>query len=444
MSDLFLTKYDGAILGPIAKVLGWILNGIYNLLDTIGIANVGICIVIFTILINGLMIPLTIKQQKFSRLQAMMQPELTAIQNKYKGKKDQASMQLMQMEQQELYQKYGTSPTGGCLPMLITFPIIFALYRVIQNVPAYVDKVKDIYNTAAVAIAKVPGYADTLLTYIAGQEGAVENAITLQTSGWGDDLAKALQTPTDGYYNHIIDELAQFSNANWDSLQQSFAGNDAVVKTLADTQAQLGDINNFLGFSIIDRPALASITILIPILAIVTQFVSTRMMMASTDKQRKANRQEPSPMEGTMKTMNTVMPVMSGLFTLMFPIGIGIYWITGNLFRMIQQIFVNRHMDNVDMEEVRQKGIEKQRKKQEKREKRGLPTAQTMQEIAKKRTSTISERSAAVNRKGNLEGSGKDEPVSKSRGTVDAKPNSITAIANMMNGSKDDKMRGKK
>lgn len=433
MSQLFMTKYDGAILGPIAKVLGWILNGIYNLLDAIGIANVGLCIVIFTILINGLMIPLTIKQQKFSKLQNLMQPELSAIQKKYKGKKDQASLQLMQMEQQELYAKYGTSPTGGCLPLLITFPIILALYRVIQNVPAYVDKVKDIFQGAAQAIAKVPNAADTMITYIAGQDKAVEGAVTIATNGWGDNIKDALLAQTNGYYNHMIDELAQFSSANWESLEQNFSGHADVADAIATAHDKVLDINQFLGLSIIERPALASITILIPILAIVTQMISSRLMMANNKKNRKQHNSEPDPMESSMKTMNTVMPVMSGLFTLMFPIGIGIYWITGNLFRLVQQIFVNRYMDTVDVEELRQKNVEKQQKKKARKEKLGVPT-QSVQEIASKRTSTISERSAAAAKSETKESYHRDD--------IKADPNSITSIANMIGNKNSDK--GKK
>lgn len=433
MSQLFMTKYDGAILGPIAKVLGWILNGIYNLLDAIGIANVGLCIVIFTILINGLMIPLTIKQQKFSKLQSLMQPELSAIQKKYKGKKDQASLQLMQMEQQELYAKYGTSPTGGCLPLLITFPIILALYRVIQNVPAYVDKVKDIFQGAAQAIAKVPNAADTMVTYIAGQDKAVEGAVTIATNGWGDNIKDALLAQTNGYYNHMIDELAQFSSANWESLEQNFSGHADVANAIATAHDKVLDINQFLGLSIIERPALASITILIPILAIVTQMISSRLMMANNKKNRKQHNSEPDPMESSMKTMNTVMPVMSGLFTLMFPIGIGIYWITGNLFRLVQQIFVNRYMDSVDVEELRQKNVEKQQKKKARKEKMGVPT-QSVQEIASKRTSTISERSAAAAKSETKESYHRDD--------IKANPNSITSIANMLGNKNSEK--GKK
>ena len=125
--DVILTTYQGAFLGPIARLLGKILEAIYYVLSLVGIENVGICIILFTFIVNTLMFPLQIKQQKFSKMSSRMNPELQAIQKKYKNKKDQASQQKMSLETQAVYQKYGVSPASGCLPLLITFPILFAL-----------------------------------------------------------------------------------------------------------------------------------------------------------------------------------------------------------------------------------------------------------------------------------------------------------------------------
>ena len=105
MSEMLLTAYDGAILGPIAKLLGWVMNGVYYLMDQIGIGNVGLSIIIFTIIIYLLLFPLTYKQQKFSKLSQKMQPELQAIQKKYKNKTDAASRQKMGEENKEVYKK---------------------------------------------------------------------------------------------------------------------------------------------------------------------------------------------------------------------------------------------------------------------------------------------------------------------------------------------------
>ena len=99
----------------------------------------------FTFIVKLLMVPLTVRQQKFTKLSSLMNPEIQAIQKKYKGKKDQETMMKMQEETKAVYEKYGTSPTGGCLQLVIQMPIIFALYRVISNIPAYVNEVKKVY-----------------------------------------------------------------------------------------------------------------------------------------------------------------------------------------------------------------------------------------------------------------------------------------------------------
>ena len=126
MNFIILTQVGG-FLGPFAWVFGKVFNLLYELLSLVGIENVAITVILFTIVTKLLMTPLTIKQQKFSKLSNKMNPEITAIQEKYKGKKDEQSIRLMQMEQQAVYEKYGTSPTAGCLPMLLMFPIMFAL-----------------------------------------------------------------------------------------------------------------------------------------------------------------------------------------------------------------------------------------------------------------------------------------------------------------------------
>lgn len=128
-----LTAYSGKFLGPIAKVLGWIMSGIYDIVLKISggtINSVPLAIVLMTILIYMCLLPLTIQQQKFSKLSQKMQPELNAIRDKYKNRKDQEAMMAMNQETQLVYQKYGISPSGSCIQMLIQMPILFALYRV--------------------------------------------------------------------------------------------------------------------------------------------------------------------------------------------------------------------------------------------------------------------------------------------------------------------------
>ena len=131
MNMIVATKSGVPILGQVSTLLGWLMDGIYRVLDMIGIQNVGLSIIIFTLIIYMILTPIQIKQQKLSKMTAIMNPELQAIQKKYKNKKDQASMMKMQEETTLVYQKYGVSPMGTCLPLLIQMPILLALYQVI-------------------------------------------------------------------------------------------------------------------------------------------------------------------------------------------------------------------------------------------------------------------------------------------------------------------------
>ena len=156
MNWMFLTQVGG-ILKPFAWIMGMILNAIYKLVAAMGIQNIALCIVVFTIVVKMLMLPLTIKQQKFSKVSAMMTPEIKALQEKYKGidRSNREAMQRYTEEQQAIYQKYGSSPFGGCLPLLIMLPIMFALYRVIYAIPAYVTDVKALYNNVGTEIVNI-------------------------------------------------------------------------------------------------------------------------------------------------------------------------------------------------------------------------------------------------------------------------------------------------
>ena len=133
---------------PIVKQLCWLLgkvmNFIYNFLDGALPSDnglVGLSIIIYTIIVYMCMLPMTINQQKTSRLTSVMNPEIKAIQKKYQNKKDQASVMKQNEEIQQVYDKYGTSMTGGCLPLLIQMPFLFALYPVIYNIQDYVPAI---------------------------------------------------------------------------------------------------------------------------------------------------------------------------------------------------------------------------------------------------------------------------------------------------------------
>ena len=352
---MFLTKSSTPVIGWFAVVLGFIMNLIFNAQSAVGNENIGLCIILFTIIIYMLMTPLTIQQQKFSKLQTKMSPELQAIQKKYKGKNsDQAAMQRMNEETQAVYAKYGVNPMGSCLQMLIQLPLLFALYRVIWNIPAYVDKVKSVF---------IP----------------LSNKL-METAGAEEFLAEASKTAAVSFKemntNTIIDVLYKFKPANWAAITEKFPD---LSDTISTAQTSIDRMNNFLGMNIADSPLnivrsaftnrqflLLIGAIAIPVLAGVTQWINTKLMTGSNDNQN----QEGGSMADSMKMMNTMMPIMSMVFCLTLPVGMGIYWIAGAVVRSVQQVVINRRIDAIDVDELVKQNLEKLNKK---RAKQGLP-----------------------------------------------------------------------
>lgn len=415
MVKLFLTQDQGKIIGPFVILMGFVIDALYKFLALFGIESAAWTIVLMTFIINGLMIPLTIKQQKSSKLQSRMAPELNAIQKKYKGKTDQQSMLAQQAETKAVYDKYGTSALSGCLPMLITLPIMLALYRVIYNVPAYVGAVKEYYENVAVLIQGTNGYVDILQTYL--------SQVAISTKGWGD-VAHALSTADSNSVNYIIDILAKLTPDQWNSLASDFPTIQTQIMTFYQ---EISHVNSFLGMDITSMPSLTSVSVIIPVLAVVTQFISTKLMTVN-------NPIDPdNPAAATMKSMNITMPIVSGIMGLFLPIGVGLYWVAGSVFRIIQQFFINKYFEKMDIDQL----IVKNRAKAEKkRQKRGITTEQSLQQVATQKTSTVKDRSEAV-KASNKKVTSSKEVKDYKKGEVSYDPNSISSIANMLGGKKE-------
>ncbi len=342
MNFLLLTKSTTFIIGPIATLLGYIMDGIYRL----GIHNVAWCIIIFTVIVNLLLLPLTIKQQRFMKLNSIMQPELMALQKKYKDRKDQATQQKMMLEQQAIYDKYGATPTGGCLTTFIQLPIMFALYQVIYRIPAYIGAIKDMLMNVVTPVMEQPGYIDKIA-----------------------ELAKANNLPIDkidySVADKMVDLFGKFNAAAWEELKGIFP---ALEKVITESSEKFLGVNSFLGgLNLTEAPGFKfSLALLIPILAGLTQWISVKTMNVNNN----AAQNEDMPGAGAMKSMNTIMPIMSVFFCITFPIGIGIYWVASSTVRIFMQLGINQYMKKIDVDEMIKSNIEKRNKK---RERKGLP-----------------------------------------------------------------------
>ena len=322
-------------------IFGKILFGIdWAIYHSIGIHNTGLCIIIFTIVAYTLMYPLKSKQQKSSRLMSKINPEIKKIQKKYQGKRDQQSQMKMNEETQAVYAKYGISPFSGCLPLIVTLPVMFCLYRVMYDVKTYVP------------------------------------------------------------------ELA--NNANW------FLGLNIDLSPLEFFKE--GHTFGWMAF-------------IIPVLAVLFQFLNTKLLQVKNDDKQ----QEQDSMASSMKMMNYFMPFMSGFFCLSLPMFIGLYWVAGSVYRIVQAILVNRKIDSISMEDLIEKNKEKAAKKNEKRQKMN----EQMGQYAKTRTSTIKSASSYQNKVSSNDR--EKEEVIINTDNKKYQSGSIAGYAHMLSGKKDKK-----
>ena len=347
-----------AIIEPIASLLGKVLDVLFVGINAIGLGNIAIAIILFTLLVKLLMLPLTAKQSKMMKLNSIIGPEVRAIQNKYKDKKgDQNAMLKMQEETKAVYAKYGTSQMGGCVQMLIQFPILLALYRVFQRIPMYVTSLKvlfiNILGDGGNGIMSAADYSDFMSNTF--------NTGTLAKIDWSN-------------VNDAVVAMNSFTTEQWNLLKEHFTSYASVI---ADNQAKITEMNTFLGINVSQVPTLAlNIAILIPILSGVTQYISVRVSQGKSNQDDSDN-----PAAASMKMMNIFMPIMSAFIAFSVPAGLGLYWIATAVIQTIIQICINRYYDKLGVDEIVRRNVEQRNKK---RAKKGLPP----EKIAKNATTS--------------------------------------------------------
>ncbi len=403
---ILLTTQTG-FLKPIAWLLGQIFNGLFNLIYNIAewftdkpyhVPIIGISVILFTIIVRLILLPMTIKQQKFSKLSGLMNPELQEIQAKYKDKRDQVSMMNMQAETKAVYEKYGTSPTGGCLTMLIQLPIMFALYRVIYKIPGYVTKIRELCGGIA---DKIMGTGDDWATKLDAIKGISVSASTGKAT--------------------LIDKIYNLSPEKWSEVQNAFSSVD-----FGNAYDQIHGYNNLFGISLTQAPGWRlSWALIIPILAGLTQWLSVKLMENKNNVNVGSQNDQQAGMASSMKVMNTIMPILSAVFCVSFASCIGLYWIASSVVQIVVQLVINKKMNDKDVDEIVKENIEKANIK---RAKKGLPPVK-ISNVTSKYVEQVHKMEARENRK---EERDKEIKESTSYYNTSAKPGSLAAKANMV------------
>lgn len=418
MSGIFLTSCTNFFLIRwIANILGFIMNLFYEIINKFGLGKISICIIAFTIIVKVLMLPINIKQQRSMKLNSIITPQVQAIQKKYANKKDNESLMKQQQEISALYQKYGTSPTGGCLPMLLQMPIIFALYAVMACIPNYVNDIQDMYNNGVVSylvdndyetiysLRDIDALSDTLfedededsldrlITAYFGKDGDYdkdkikETIYTSFTSAYSTEFGKqsAWDVVDSAFHDAIedIEKLKELSEEEWKEITDEklavyasktegewndlISSYEKIIDDMQENRAEIKKAYSFFTIDLSTSPANGvKIAIIIPILSALAQILNMKISSAS----QQTGNSSADQMMSSMKIMSYSMCVVSAVLCYTLPAGLGLYWTVSSFVQVVIQVLLNKHFKNMDVDTIIKENLEKVNKK---RAKAGLP-----------------------------------------------------------------------
>ena len=308
--------------GVVATLLVWI-GKFLQILTKITGGKYVIGLLLFAVVVEIVMLPFGVKQQKNSIKQAKLRPKEMAIRNKYKGRTDQATQQKMAQEIQKMYQEEGYNPMGGCLPLLIQLPVILALYQIVIDPLRYV-------------LGKAATLSTALSTYCTTAKAAGGLGLTIGNGKGTIELLAQAGNKLEGLRN-----FAYFSNAGecYEALNVGSAMPDFTLFGL-----NMGNI-----------PSFGSILVLIPILTFVFYFFSMKLTRKFTYQPAMQDAQ----MGCSNNMMDITMPLMSVYIAFIVPAAVGVYWMFKSVLGTVKSYVMSKIMPIPTFTEEEYKAAEK-------------------------------------------------------------------------------------
>jgi len=317
-----MIRQPGKIVGPIAHFLGILYDGLFNFIyQFFQSGSLGVAIILFTVLVKFVLFPLMIKQQKSTFKMQQLQPELNKIREKYKDKKDQQSQQRMAFEMQAFQKENGVSMMGGCLPLVIQLPILYALFYIFQQAYMYVGVINTNYTEIANAIISIPVNLRMEVFQPYAQAFVDSNKLATFDLNVTKDLLALV--------NHL-------KMSDWTNILGQLGSKGNIFGPLLDAKVH---IETFCGISLVDKAGYGFPGIIIPIFAASTTWLQSKITMVNT----------PSSSGGAdtaammSKSMMYTMPIMMGGMTIFMPAGLGLYWTVSNIFTILQQVLLKKY-----------------------------------------------------------------------------------------------------
>ncbi|MCT4612976.1 MAG: YidC/Oxa1 family membrane protein insertase [Clostridia bacterium] len=299
----------------IKSLFGGLLNTIFEFTYNLSpVYNLGITIIIFTIMVKLILLPLAIKQQKEMVKLKKIQPEMKKIQDRYKGKKDQESQLKMNTELMELYKKHDTHPFGSCLPTLIQIPVIFGIFSVMRNANTFIGKLDVIYGSLT--------------------DGLMNLGLNLEMNGVTEMATKAFgnKTPDFTKMEDVRMFISKLGTEDWSTLMANIKPES--VGNINELLAQKANMENFFGINLIESPNFAFPAVIIPIIAVIATVITMKLSANQNAMDEKAAEMN--------KTMMRVMPVMTFFIGNSLPTGLSLYFALSSTLQVVQQLVLNK------------------------------------------------------------------------------------------------------
>ena len=287
-----------------ANIFGYLLGFFYNLIN-----NYGLAIIVFSLIIKIILLPLSIKQQRTLKKSSELQEKMKTIQFKYKNNQEKLNQEMM-----NLYKSENMSPFSGCLTAIVQFILLISIFFLVKSPLTYMEKIP----------------TDSINTYVN----------QLKEEG------KAV--------SEVYPEIDLIREADWLKEKNPEDGNVDRLKLEM----------NFLGLDLskIPQQNITDFTVyIIPLLYILSSFISIRMTTSMQEKMKNKNK-EKEVIDGTTgkelvpeeekdeidtvmqtnKMMSWMMPIMSISIAFVAPLGLALYWLVNNILMILERLILNK------------------------------------------------------------------------------------------------------
>ena len=308
------------MLAFFANIFGYVLKLLYDI-----VGNYGWAIILFSVIVKLIMIPISIKQQRTMKKNEKIQAELKQIQFKYKNEPEKLNQEMM-----ALYKREGMNPFSGCLSSIIQIILLFSVFLLVRQPLTYMVKMdKDVISN----MEKIVAEQNT------NTKGAYEEIAVIQ----------------------YIKGLDSEKSANKQKESEN-KNNDFNIKEYID-QANLN--MDFFGIDLTQVPSKNPTdikTLIIPVLYVISSFISIRFSMSTTKKKEKEEKklitdgtdkedEKYNPTEDMNKTMVWMMPIMSVTIAIIAPLGLALYWLMNNILMIVERLVINKILNKEEANE---------------------------------------------------------------------------------------------